>query len=203
MRADRRDWDQSCAGGDKAFPEQHGGHGWLCRGNHRRDRQRVDDHGGWPGCRQRRRRYHDISLVELDYSKGELDYTKGLVWQQNADSFWWSKTAPSAAWRPAAGTATPHVSINVTNMATAAATTIDATKVHNETNYGATFSLSAPGVAKVTLGIAAEKLTFASMSSILLTAGSAAAIVLADGGMNTFTAGKGALDVTGGPGADS
>jgi hypothetical protein len=133
----------------------------------------------------------------------ELDYTKGLIWCENTKSLWWSKTAPSAAWGPRDGTATAPISITVTNQATAAVTKIDATKVHNETDYGATFSLTAPGVAKVTLGITAEKLSFASMSSISLTAGSAAATVLADGGTNTFTAGKGALDVTGGPGANS
>jgi hypothetical protein len=133
----------------------------------------------------------------------ELDYTKGLVWCENTKSMWWSKTAPSAAWGPHDGTATAPISITVTNQATAAVTKIDATKVHNETDYGATISLTAPGVAKVTLGITAEKLSFASMSSISLTVGSAAATVLADGGKNAFAAGKGALDVTGGPGASA
>jgi hypothetical protein len=132
----------------------------------------------------------------------ELDYTKGLIWQENASSLWWSKTAPGAAWGPAAGTTTAPISITVTNTATAAVTTIDATKVHNETDYGATFSLTAPGAAKVTLGATSETLAFAHMSSISLTAGSTAATVVTDGGTNSFTAGKGTLDVKGGTGAD-
>ncbi|MGD0108660.1 MAG: hypothetical protein ABSC06_32165, partial [Rhodopila sp.] len=133
----------------------------------------------------------------------ELDYTKGLVWQENSNDMWWSKTSPSDTWAPAAGTVTPPVSISVTNAATAAVTTIDATKVQSTTDDGATFNLSAPGVATVTLGTTADQLAFVAMSSISLTAGSAAATVVADGGNNTFTAGPGTLDVTGGTGADS
>jgi ribosome-associated protein YbcJ (S4-like RNA binding protein) len=133
----------------------------------------------------------------------ELDYTKGLVWQENTSNLWWSKTSPGATWGPTGGTATPPISITATNQATAAVTTIDATKVQSVTDYGATFVLTAPGVAKVTLGVTSDKLVFAAMSSISLTAGSAAATVVADGGKNTFTAGKGALDVKGGAGADS
>src|SRR5208282_4281084 len=120
----------------------------------------------------------------------ELDYTKGLVWQENTDSLWWSKASPTAMWGTAAGTATPPISIVVTDVATAAVTTIDATKVQSATDYGATFNLAVPGVAKVTLGTTSDQLGFVAMSSISLTAGSAPATVVADGGTNTFTAGK-------------
>lgn len=34
----------------------------------------------------------------------ELAYVSGLIWQKNK-TLWWSKTAPSAAWLPTAGTA--------------------------------------------------------------------------------------------------
>jgi hypothetical protein len=44
---------------------------------------------------------------------------------------------------------------------------------------------------------------FVAMSGISLTAGSAAGTVVADGGTNTFTAGKATLDLNGGAGADS
>jgi hypothetical protein len=36
----------------------------------------------------------------------ELAYVSGLIWQKNANNLWWSKSAPSAAWLPAGGTAT-------------------------------------------------------------------------------------------------
>jgi hypothetical protein len=36
----------------------------------------------------------------------ELAFVGGLVWQENTAKLWWSKTAPTAAWLPAAGTAT-------------------------------------------------------------------------------------------------
>ncbi len=36
----------------------------------------------------------------------ELAYVNGEVWQENASKLWWGKTSPSAAWSPAAGTAT-------------------------------------------------------------------------------------------------
>jgi hypothetical protein len=41
------------------------------------------------------------------------------------------------------------------------------------------------------------------MSSIALTGGTASAIVSADAGTNTFTSGKGTLEVAGGKGADA
>ena len=39
----------------------------------------------------------------------ELAYEKGVVWQENTAKLWWSKTLPTDAWGPAAGTATSPV----------------------------------------------------------------------------------------------
>ncbi len=39
----------------------------------------------------------------------ELAYEKGLIWQENTAKLWWSKSQPSDAWGPAAGTATSPV----------------------------------------------------------------------------------------------
>jgi hypothetical protein len=67
---------------------------------------------------------------------------------------------------------------------------------------GDVFSLTAPGVASVTLGATAETIRFVGMTEVDLTAGSAPVTVSADMGTNTWTAGAGALDITGGSGAD-
>ena len=79
----------------------------------------------------------------------------------------------------------------------------DATAAHSETDFGTNISLTAPGIANIALGTSATSLKFISMSKINLTAGSATSTVVADGGANVFTAGKAALMVTGGAGADS
>ena len=34
----------------------------------------------------------------------EIAYVNGVIWQQNAGSLWYSKTSPTVAWSPAAGT---------------------------------------------------------------------------------------------------
>ena len=39
----------------------------------------------------------------------ELAYEKGLIWQENADHLWWSKSRPSDTWSPGPGTATSPV----------------------------------------------------------------------------------------------
>lgn len=36
----------------------------------------------------------------------ELAFVGGLMWQENGNNLWWSKTSPSAAWLPPAGTST-------------------------------------------------------------------------------------------------
>ncbi len=64
----------------------------------------------------------------------ELAYVNGEVWQESASDLWWGKTSPTAAWSPAAGTATsplpasaPKPSANDTVVkAGAAGTIIDA-----------------------------------------------------------------------------
>jgi hypothetical protein len=80
---------------------------------------------------------------------------------------------------------------------------VDASVVDNQTVYGASVDLTAPGVANVMLGSTAVTMNFAQMSSISLTEGSANATVTADSGTNSFTAGAGDLTVTGGSGADA
>jgi hypothetical protein len=119
-----------------------------------------------------------------------------------------SSASDSSASTPAASpssspTVASPASISVTNNATGAVKTIDATTVHTESDFGATFKLTAPGVAEVTLGGRSDTLNFVGLSGVTLTAGSAAATATADGGTNAFTAGAGALDVTGGAGADT
>lgn len=37
----------------------------------------------------------------------ELAYVGGLIWQENNNNLWWSKSSPTATWTPQAGTATP------------------------------------------------------------------------------------------------
>jgi hypothetical protein len=40
-----------------------------------------------------------------------LAYANGLVWQENTNNLWWSKTSPEASWDPPYGTATVPVTI--------------------------------------------------------------------------------------------
>ncbi|MBV8612397.1 MAG: cellulase family glycosylhydrolase, partial [Acetobacteraceae bacterium] len=39
----------------------------------------------------------------------ELAYEKGLVWQENSNNLWWSKSSPSDTWSPGPGTSTSPV----------------------------------------------------------------------------------------------
>ena len=100
-------------------------------------------------------------------------------------------------------TSASPATVSVTDNATGAAASIDATSAHSETDFGSSFDLTAPGTAQVYLGGTAQSLNFVGMTGIDLTAGSASATVKSDGGTNTFTAGGGTLDVTGGRGADT
>jgi hypothetical protein len=68
---------------------------------------------------------------------------------------------------------------------------------------GATINLLAPGLAKVVLGATPITMEFINMPAITLMGGPAAAAIVADGGSHIFIAGKGALTVTGGAGADN
>ena len=65
------------------------------------------------------------------------------------------------------------------------------------------FVLSSGNAASVTLGTGTGALTFIGPSSLRLTGGAGSATVKADTGTNTFTAGSGSLDVTGGGGKDT
>jgi hypothetical protein len=67
----------------------------------------------------------------------------------------------------------------------------------------AAFDIASYGIASATLGQTFETIAFAGMSGIDLVSGPAGAIVSADGGTNSFTAGSGALQVSGGSGADT
>jgi hypothetical protein len=68
---------------------------------------------------------------------------------------------------------------------------------------GDTFVLSGGNAATVTLGTGASQIRFVGASSVSLTAGTGQAVVTADTGTNTFVAGPGSLDVTGGGGKDA
>jgi hypothetical protein len=103
----------------------------------------------------------------------------------------------------AGAAASPRSLISVTDTATAAVTTIDGANEQDLTDDGAIFILTLPGVATVTLGLASVQAALVHMSSVSLTAGAAAATVTADEGANSFTSGKGRLDVTGGDGVDT
>jgi len=63
--------------------------------------------------------------------------------------------------------------------------------------------LSGGNAVSATLGAGTSALTFIGPSSLRLTGGAGSATVKADTGANTFTAGAGSLNVTGGGGRDS
>ena len=68
---------------------------------------------------------------------------------------------------------------------------------------GDTFMLGSGNVVSVTLGSGASQISFIGASAITLTGGSGTSLVTSDTGNNTFTAGTGGLDVTGGGGANA
>jgi hypothetical protein len=47
-----------------------------------------------------------------------LAYVNGLVWQENTEDLWWSKTSPTAQWSPTYGTATAPLPIDVSRNET-------------------------------------------------------------------------------------
>jgi hypothetical protein len=63
--------------------------------------------------------------------------------------------------------------------------------------------LDSGNVGSVTLGSGASQISFIGASAITLTGGSGTSVVASDTGNNTFIAGTGGLDVTGGGGADA
>ncbi|MEA2737109.1 MAG: trimeric autotransporter adhesin [Acetobacteraceae bacterium] len=83
------------------------------------------------------------------------------------------------------------------------ASSISGNKMGKSTAGGDTFSITAPGSAKVVLGSMPGKIQFIGMSHVVLTEGSGNAVVTSNGGSNTWTAGIGSLEVSGGSGADT
>jgi endoglucanase len=133
-----------------------------------------------------------------------LAYEKGLVWQENKSNLWWSKTLPTDAWGPAAGTATSPVKVAISVLTSAGQNqTISASAAGTTLNGGDTFTFSGPGVGNVVLGTANETLRFTGMTKVTVSGGSGQVTLTADAGANTFLLGKGAMDVTGGIGADA
>jgi hypothetical protein len=82
-------------------------------------------------------------------------------------------------------------------------TTLDGSQVATATIGGDTFSLLGNGVASAVLGTATEVIRFAGMSNVSVTGGSGRATLTADAGTNSFTAGRGIMEVAGGSGADA
>ena len=133
------------------------------------------------------------------------------LWYQWTGSGWTGATTASPV--PAAGSgsggspdpnpATAPTSSITAQTANQPAVSVDTSTAQSQTVDGATIDLTTPGAATVMLGSTAVTMTFAQMSGINLTGGSANATVTADAGTNTFTAGAGTLTVTGGSGADA
>ncbi len=133
----------------------------------------------------------------------ELAYVRGTVWEENSAAMWRGKALPTDAWSPSSGTARPPISISVTNVTTGTISTIDATKTQAVAQSGSTFRLTAPGVASVTVGSTKTTIAFVAMTSVAVTAGTAASTITLDGGSGIFTAGRAAMDITGGPGINT
>jgi hypothetical protein len=98
------------------------------------------------------------------------------------------------------GTGTPAITMS---DQTGQSYSIDPTQPGTVTDGDAQFVLTEGNNATVTLGTGTDNIQFQGMASINLTAGTGDATVQADAGQNTFTAGTGTLDVTGGSGADA
>jgi hypothetical protein len=143
----------------------------------------------------------------------ELAYEKGLVWQENTDKLWWSKSSPASPWGPtAAGTSVSPVPGPTTNPTGATITVqpaggpsvmINGDTPGTTTAGGDTFVLTAPGVVKATLGASAGTILFAKTSQVSLTEGAGNTVIRAQAGNNTWTAGQGTLRVIGGTRQDS
>ncbi|HET6609736.1 MAG TPA: hypothetical protein VFG62_23905, partial [Rhodopila sp.] len=59
----------------------------------------------------------------------ELAYVNGNVWQENSANLWWSKTSPTAAWGPAAGTSTSPLPAPITIGAGESSATVSQSQV--------------------------------------------------------------------------
>ena len=148
-------------------------------------------------------------VIELAYENGLIwqENSADLWWSETSPGAGWeppggTATSPVPAATPTATLNTAMVpagstaaitdtsgnqaadttpSVAATNVATAAGTPNDAAGVRTATDHGATFNLTAPGAAKVTLGGTSHRHRF----------------------IGTSTAGKAAPDATGGAGRDS
>lgn len=127
-----------------------------------------------------------------------LETLNGKIVQENTSGNWYSEPGANGPWSQI-----PAPSIDVTVSKTGKASTLAGATVGTTQLDGATFVLTAPGVAKVALGATADKLQFLGMSSVSVTGGSAAATLTVDGGLDTFTGGQGKLTITGGVSGDS
>jgi hypothetical protein len=133
----------------------------------------------------------------------KMAYVGGLIWQENIDQLWWSKTAATSAWAPPDGTATAPVNISITNLSTGSRSTIDATAPQSLNRYGDAIQITTPGTANVTLGASSTSLEFVATNSVSVTAGSGSSTLVLGSGKGQFTSGAGAMTVTGGSGADA
>jgi hypothetical protein len=122
-----------------------------------------------------------------------LENLDGVMKQENSSGLWFSESGPGGPWINV-----PAPTIGVTIAATGVTTTLSAAKTGNTTIAGATFVLTTPGAASVTLGSTAETIKFIGLSAVKLTGGTAAATISADGGANSFIGGTGALTISGG-----
>jgi hypothetical protein len=59
----------------------------------------------------------------------ELAYVNNVVWQENASSLWWSKTSPTAAGGPSAGTSVSPLPTSIVLSATQTSATVSASQV--------------------------------------------------------------------------
>ncbi len=134
----------------------------------------------------------------------DIAYVNGVIWQLNAAGLWWSKTAPTDQWGPAAGTKQSPLPTSMINVNAAGLTQeITALSTSSTTVDGDVFSLTASGAIQATLGPMGTAVVFVGKHPVQLTGGSATGTVKATSGANSFTAGTGALIVAGGTGADA
>jgi hypothetical protein len=102
----------------------------------------------------------------------ELAYVNGAVWQENSRHLWWSKTSPSAAWSPPAGTSTSPLplaaSLNDPVNATAPVTMVnnDSTTANNDPATGNDrHTFTNVTNTSVTFGESSSRLTFTGSSN--------------------------------------
>jgi hypothetical protein len=143
----------------------------------------------------------------------ELAYVDGTVWQENAAGNWWSwngtnwpgdgtsaSPLPATPTSPASGSGTPSTTPDTVTVSVVGATK---TVTAPSTISGDTFSLTASGAVNATLGSTVTYLKFTGSAGANVTGGSAASVITAAAGTNSFAAGTNFMNVTGGSGADS